>query len=143
MARNPDLEAAIIQSPEDDNLYRAYADWLEAHGDLRAQLIRAQLAQRFGGAATQLLWDQADELLGPLAKYERALMFKRGFVDSANLTERTRLEAGPALAALLAHPVGAFLRRLEIYTHDPAAVIEPLTKAPPTLRYLTFFSPTR
>ncbi len=25
----------------------------------------------------------------------------------------------------------------------PAAVIEPLTRAPPTLRYLTFFSPTR
>ncbi len=143
MARNPDLEAAIIQSPEDDNLYRAYADWLEAHGDLRAQLIRAQLVQRFGGAARQLLWDHADELLGPLAKFEPALMFKRGFVDSANLTERTRLEAGPALAALLAHPVGAFLRRLEIYTHDPAAVIEPLTKAPPTLRYLTFFSPTK
>ena len=60
MARNPDLEAAIIQSPEDDNLYRAYADWLEAHGDLRAQLIRAQLVQRIGGAASQLLWDHAD-----------------------------------------------------------------------------------
>jgi uncharacterized protein (TIGR02996 family) len=143
MARNPDLEAAITADPEDDQLYRVYADWLEEKGDLRAQLIRAQLAEDPDNAAPDLLEDHAEELLGPLAKFATALHWRWGFVDWANVSERTRLEAGPCLHILLAHPVGVFLRSLEIYTHQPTAVIESLAKAPPTLRYLRFFSPSK
>jgi uncharacterized protein (TIGR02996 family) len=143
MARNLELEAAILVDPENEQRYRDYADWLEENGDLHAQLIRAQLAERFGGAARMLLWEHGEQLLGPVAKFEHALHWKNGFVEWANLSERTRLEAGPSLEALLAHRVGAFLRGIEIYTFEPAAVIQPPAKTPPTLRFLRFFSPTK
>src|SRR5215204_4545802 len=98
--RNLDLEAAIIANPEDDQLYRVYADWLEGQGDPRAQLIRVQLDSG-DSAARPLLRERAEELLGPsLAKFALALSWKRGFVFWATLSERNPgLEAGPALAA--------------------------------------------
>jgi uncharacterized protein (TIGR02996 family) len=141
--RNPELEAAIIADPKDDQLYRVYADWLEEQDDPRAELIRVQLDSG-DDAARDLLEERGKKMLGPaLAKYALWLNWERGFVTSANLSERGKIVAGPCLAALLASPTSAFLESLEIYTHNPAPVIKALPKAPSTLRYLRFFSPTK
>lgn len=139
--RNFELEAAITAAPDDPKSYKVYADWLEENGeDSRANLIREQLEKK-----PRPSFDLLDEkTLGPLWKFWAAFGWKWGFIDSANLSERTNLKAGPALAATLAHPLGAFLRNIEVYVIDrPQPVVDALAKVPKTLRGLRFFSPLK
>ncbi|MBL8912721.1 MAG: TIGR02996 domain-containing protein [Archangium sp.] len=139
--RNADLEGAITASLDDPSAYKVYADWLEENGeDGRATLIREQLKKK-----PKPEHDLLDEkTLGPLWKFWAAFSWKWGFISSANLSERTNLKAGPALAATLAHPLGAFVRNIELYVIDrPQPAVDALTEAPTTLRGLRFFSPLK
>jgi uncharacterized protein (TIGR02996 family) len=69
---NPDLEAAIAANPEDLEAYRVYADWLTAQGDVRGELVLADLAVlrrpddgRAGFVASTLRKTFGKLLLGP------------------------------------------------------------------------------
>jgi uncharacterized protein (TIGR02996 family) len=45
VARNPELEAAILADPDAIGGYQVYGDWLQAHGDPRGELIALQTRQ--------------------------------------------------------------------------------------------------
>src|SRR5688572_29970061 len=42
MARNPELEQALLANPDDEQSYQVYADWLQAQGDPRGELASLQ-----------------------------------------------------------------------------------------------------
>ncbi len=45
MPRNPSLEAAAFANPDDHDAWRVYADWLQAQGDPRGELISLALIE--------------------------------------------------------------------------------------------------
>ena len=46
LPRNPELEAAAFASLDDHDAWRVYADWLQAQGDARGELILLSLHER-------------------------------------------------------------------------------------------------
>lgn len=74
-ARNPELEAAIEKSPDSDDGFLVYADWLQGQGDVRGELatLQGQLAKKkdkkLKNAESELLWDHRAHFYGPLAAY--------------------------------------------------------------------------
>jgi uncharacterized protein (TIGR02996 family) len=94
--RNPELEAAIREHPDDPEPYLVYADWLQARGDPRGELITLQHAAlgaegAAGGDLAQRIAEHlaahADWLCGPLARYPEAaqLTWHLGFIRAARL----------------------------------------------------------
>jgi uncharacterized protein (TIGR02996 family) len=112
------LEAAIVAAPDDPAPYLVYADWLEAHGDPRAALIRLQQATRSSrarAAASAHLAAHAGALLPP-APLGSQLVWRNGFVRSAGVA--IDLEGKPLarqLARLLGHPSTRFLDELRLF----------------------------
>src|SRR5688572_13908970 len=64
MARNRDLEAAIIRDRSDDN-FAVYADWLQEQGDPRGELAALQAKQ----LGDDFLWEHREHFFGPFAPY--------------------------------------------------------------------------
>lgn len=152
MARNPELEAKLIEDPDDIDAHLVYADFLQTHGDPRGELItlfhRGKLVE-----AEAFMEAHAGELYGPLKKYrttfdgsnQRAFEWRLGFIRSArfsydsNSAEEVELDEDDdgelaledGLAALLQHPSGALLEELVIPINmiDDGAYFEPLVKA--------------
>jgi uncharacterized protein (TIGR02996 family) len=101
MAANAQLEAQILQSPDDLALYQVYADWLIEQGDLRGELIALSLRAQWSGSAedaalaTKFMEDHAEVWFGDLADKrgsdDVAFSFRLGFIDSVRI--------GPALDA--------------------------------------------
>ncbi|MFT3709663.1 MAG: TIGR02996 domain-containing protein [Archangium sp.] len=133
MARDPALEAKLIDNPADHAAYLVYADWLQSHGDLRGELIKLQHEGK-EDEANELIEANSDAFLGALKHYrttfdgteEDGLEWKRGFIKKAtfsydnNSAEDIDVEEGveialeTGLSALLTHPSGALLEELVI-----------------------------
>ncbi|MCP3102750.1 TIGR02996 domain-containing protein [Myxococcus sp. K15C18031901] len=143
-ARNPELEAAILQDPEDDAAYLVYGDWLQEQGDPRGQLMAlhhaVDLAQ---GAEREALWPR---VLAFAEQHERQLMgdasdwgalvtrlrpfrgmgddhllvrWHLGFIASItvsgdSLSGESVLDVNHVLERLLRHPAARFLRTLSV-----------------------------
>jgi len=116
-ARSAELEAAIVADPEDASAYLVYADWLQARGDPRGELVVVQHAlETAQGPAwaklrireRELLTEHGEHLLGPVAapRYWRHFDWRRGFVDRMHaafvLDEGEQLIAHPSLALVRA-----------------------------------------
>ncbi|MFT3700390.1 MAG: TIGR02996 domain-containing protein [Kofleriaceae bacterium] len=99
--RDPVLERAIAEAPEDPAAYSVYADWLEAHGSPHGALIAMQLAIRTQSSVEQFMKfrdleasmrrDHAVELLGPAFVHDLAhveLVWRYGYVDRVVIDER-------------------------------------------------------
>lgn len=150
MERNTELEASIINDPDNPDAYLVYADWLQANDDLRGELIIMQ-HQGKRDEAQAFLEKHAQRLLGALADYttsfdgmnEPAFQWRLGFIRSARLSfdsnsvddveiegshEDIHLEQ--ALADLLQHPLGIALEELilPINMLDDGCYFEPLLK---------------
>ena len=150
--RNPELKAAIAKDPEDPAAYSVYADWLQGVGELRGELIAAQIAAdardsaKAKAAADELLERHAWYFLGPLAHDPAlALSWHNGFLHRAELVEHHAAQGtrGRSLEALLAHPSARFLVALaaNIDRTDAAGMLDVLARmAPPSLRQLELFS---
>jgi uncharacterized protein (TIGR02996 family) len=145
--REEELEAAIARDPYDVDAYAVYADWLQQHGHVRGELIAAQLAELRGqtdAAETRedLLALHARDLLGSLAHEKRLVMSWRcGFIHAAAAAahgDDSCREVVRAIAALLAHPSGRLLVRLDVRIPDRADELVELlaAHAPPSLRDL-------
>ncbi len=159
--RGEQLARLIEESPEDEDAFRVYTDWLEERGDPRATLVRLQMTRervtdraKLDHLETRLaeLFEQHREhFLGPLAKVlpssksSRAardnapkLEWRRGFVYKAELRRLARMPMHRFLDHLISHPSGRFLVELrDLWAEDPEALIEVLaTRAPRTLRRL-------
>jgi uncharacterized protein (TIGR02996 family) len=135
-----ELQRAIDADPYDASAYSVYADWLQAQGDPRGELIGLQVAAEARGdaalarAAAALLERHAEAWLGPLAPHTRtydghdreAFTWRFGFIHAARLSHRHRAAPGfhgslaEVLAQLLRHPSGRFLTELAIgFNNDP------------------------
>ena len=125
---NPDLEKAILASPDDAQAYLVYADWLQSQGDPRGELIALQHAKatdpakRAAASASEkkLFEKHEKELLGPIGKDSERytdVVWRYGFlksvrvgVDYDSYEEGSRLEK--LLKTLLEHPSARFLDEL-------------------------------
>ncbi|MFT3695982.1 MAG: TIGR02996 domain-containing protein [Kofleriaceae bacterium] len=120
--RNPVLEAEILANIDDPNPYGVYADWLSEQGDWHGELIAMQLKGR-----QALIADHRDELFGDLSELSArrlAVTWRYGFIDrlrvekladSEDDDERTLAEL---ISAVLALPIGAFVRELSVGLGD-------------------------
>ncbi|HWO25568.1 MAG TPA: TIGR02996 domain-containing protein [Kofleriaceae bacterium] len=112
------LLAAVYADPESDEPRFVYADYLQARGDPRGELIVLQI-QRARGEATAktlareraLLRKHAAAFLGPLSSVVavREAVFERGFLGACVARVRTQVLA----ATELAHPEWATVRAIE------------------------------
>ena len=122
-ARNPELEAAIATDVDDAAAYFVYADWLQAEGDPRGELISLQLAD--SGApdsdrdeqVRQLL--AAPSLLGDVDAQLATFEWQWGFLRSVRLlNERDWMDDSfdvlPLVQRIFAAPVAAFVRELRV-----------------------------
>jgi uncharacterized protein (TIGR02996 family) len=129
VARDRELEAAILASIDDTDALLVYADWLTAQGDPRGELIILQHARRthdsshLARAEAALLKEFREELLGPLARHEmtprwrqstRALTWGIGFLESADLEQDGPTSLPELVATLIEHPSGRFVRDLRL-----------------------------
>ncbi len=154
---NPELEAAILASPNDVHAYQVYADWLQANGDQRGELMAIQIALA-GGAnpelaarqqalltgSSELFYGDLHELVGQGVQ----VTWRFGFFDTVRISlgydDADDADIDALVAAAVSHPSARFLRRLTIGMFDYEGenhydrVIKALAKAgpKPTLRAL-------
>ncbi|MCA9669528.1 MAG: TIGR02996 domain-containing protein [Myxococcales bacterium] len=145
-AREPELEQAIRDAPDDDQLREVYADWLQQQGDVRGELMALQIArgqarrgnpeQSLGLAERALLSRHGGHLLGDVAWSERLseveLSWARGFVIEAALRLAVHDPKAVAhlLRALFALPVCMLLERVSVSSdRDSAAFFDGLRGA--------------
>jgi uncharacterized protein (TIGR02996 family) len=125
--RNDELEAAIEQAPDAVDNYLVYADWLQAEGDPRGELIAAQHAAlqdprspRLERTVNDILKKFHGDLLGPLAELPAVRHVGRrlpvfdwhlGFIRFARLWRTDRAPSVLEQArTLVEHPSARFLR---------------------------------
>jgi uncharacterized protein (TIGR02996 family) len=114
-AREPRIEAALLQRRDDVREWAVYADWLEANGSPRGALaslmLRREVTPTFAMAEAmkahaQLLSDLTPDSmksLGTRGLARLAPVFRRGFIHSAGAADATDFQA------LLEHPSCALL----------------------------------
>jgi uncharacterized protein (TIGR02996 family) len=113
--RNPELEAALLEDPDDEASYVVYGDWLQQAGSPHGELIQLQraLAADPENAALRereasLLEHHGAELVGESVLGARGkLEWRAGFVW------RAQLECDPLLE-LSRRPAGRLLREIEV-----------------------------
>jgi uncharacterized protein (TIGR02996 family) len=136
-AQNGKLEAVIEGAPDDVHGYEVYADWLQAQGDPRGELIALQIGNKAAPAKKlidqnrahfygELLADATDMLerfeYHPLGDntawrwgYLEKLWISQKFEHSSmHDGEKQEVDVGEALDELLGHPSTRFLRELTV-----------------------------
>jgi uncharacterized protein (TIGR02996 family) len=144
-ARNPELEAQILDDPEDPAPYLVYADWLQTAGDPRGKLIAAQAAreadpdsEELADAEAAILEEHREALLGPEIEAEGiAFDWYYGFWRGIHIGSFGWSEA-PAqdehVARLAAAPSARFARRVQCSGPLTPAVLGSLAPLARTLR---------
>jgi uncharacterized protein (TIGR02996 family) len=101
----------IVDNPDDDTPRLIYADWLEEHGDPRAEFIRVQcelarLPDESFDNPDWRVWKTREHQLrsayekewaGPLLKLTTSREFHRGFIDDIAVEAPTFLRQGDAI----------------------------------------------
>lgn len=136
MANEAELEAKLLENPDDLAALLVYADFLQSKGDPRGELIALQHAGKTKEAEAHLA-QHREALYGPLWGYRKTLdgldadafTWRLGFIRSARLgydsyaVGNAKVDAGvdtsetalsTALTALLQHPSGRLLEELVI-----------------------------
>lgn len=151
VAVNEALEQELDAHPDDEKRWLVYADWLQAEGDMRGELITRHhrgSADEFHAFVNdhldQLFGDCADEILGGGQIPELELEWRHGFVVGATLSSvnaERAVNLGEVVKKLLPLPVCRFIRRLSfglnhgvtLYgenTNDYASVVNALITQP-------------
>jgi uncharacterized protein (TIGR02996 family) len=124
--RNPELEARLLEDPDNEELHLVYADWLQERGDPLGELIALQAAARRDPTAErqlaveQHLRKHQAYLLGALAECRSVLQldWHLGFLRKARLARAPRArhvyEGKVLLGWLLQLPIARLLRELEL-----------------------------
>jgi uncharacterized protein (TIGR02996 family) len=143
---HPELAAAIVAAPDDEQAWSVYADWLEEQGDPRGELMSLQLRrgakkqdkqEGLEARETALLARHRRHFFGDLpvdagADDRVRVTFRRGFFDEARLSHPVDLKS------LLELESSRFLRTLVARCYEVAQVAEILGERPlpATLRHL-------
>jgi uncharacterized protein (TIGR02996 family) len=140
MARNPELERALLVDPEDEQAYLVYADWLQAEGDPRGELITLMTqAERsrdplLRASVSSYMHQHEQALLGTIehlqltidGRGEPAFVWRHGFIHRIRLAynkyvhERMRAtvgkgwEPGELLTRMLSHDSARFVAHIEV-----------------------------
>jgi uncharacterized protein (TIGR02996 family) len=131
---NPELEKAIAADPDSTQPYLVYADWLQAHGDPRGELIVVQhdlhgapaaKREELEARARALIQRHSVHLLGELAPLADGdagdLEWRLGFLRAA----RIRNAEEDLVRGFLGHRSALALRRLALGGRDEARDLEP------------------
>jgi uncharacterized protein (TIGR02996 family) len=157
--RNPELERAIFEDPENAQLYEVYGDWLQGQGDPRGKLIALQVATRgkqpgdkYHAAVDRFVNLHHEYLLGSIPP--RIGWLHLGVVRRIEITGVALV--APVLAEALALPSSRFvtaiqLNRGTIFERDRGETAEDLANAiekvaldaPSTLRQLSLGGETQ
>ncbi|MCY1014944.1 TIGR02996 domain-containing protein [Pyxidicoccus sp. MSG2] len=133
-ASNPELEASILQAPDNADAYLVYGDWLQRQGDPRGELIALQhAAMRARGDEARKLKEEVSAfigahratLLGELAdaldeaelEDDLAVEWHLGFIRTARVGQKDQYsgrDIAGLVKQLLTHPSTRFLRGLTI-----------------------------
>ncbi|MDQ3336198.1 MAG: TIGR02996 domain-containing protein [Myxococcota bacterium] len=130
MGKREELEAKLIETPNDGDLRMVYADLLQSTGDPRGELI--VLSQR-GANIDDYIAKHEEALLGPLVRFKKtfdhdsqdAFTWHHGFIKSAKIGYETHsagdidedadeCTADKVVAALLQHPSALLLEELTV-----------------------------
>jgi uncharacterized protein (TIGR02996 family) len=153
MAQNPQLEAAILEQPNDAARYAVYGDWLQAQGDPRGELVSVQAALASTKDTKRFLELKQTEkrLLAALTAdlgdaNQVTLSWRYGFVNKLEL----RLDVPDVIGVvgtLLKHPAMRFIQGVRVALpgldqppnvvaprgFDQTPVVEALIATPPPL----------
>ncbi len=150
MARDPrhvELERAIAADPESPASYSVYADWLQAEGDPRGNIMAVAIAAEERGdekAFPRLLKKHVHDLLGPLVELTAhspgardgdpdVFAWRFGVIHRAYLHAERQKPLDRALDQLLRHASGRFLVDLTLVQNDRIQeTIDLLAARPPT-----------
>jgi uncharacterized protein (TIGR02996 family) len=106
-----ELEQAVIAAPDDPAAYLVYADWLQAQGDPRGELIVVH--HRAPDDAGELIERHAAHLLGPFATAKPEtfhLEWQLGFIKKATIGWETPGDDAQGAFGGSEHELVAFLR---------------------------------
>jgi uncharacterized protein (TIGR02996 family) len=150
--RHPELERAIAADPEAPASYSVFADWLQAQGDPRGQVMALAIAaeatdndKAFGKALKKHVHD----LLGPLAAYATSAKgdpdvfgWRFGVIHRAYLHADRQKPIDRVLGHLLDHASGRFLVDLAMSQRDRIqdAIDLLASRAPTSLRALRLWA---
>lgn len=144
MAQDLALEAAILADRDDPAPYLVYADWLEARGDPRGELIALQYrADRIEPENGELLMVRDEHLrrhpalVPAIDIWQARLHWRWGFIERASIEDLLASD----LLVLLEHPSCSLLRTLEIVARDaeaPALARALLGAVRPSLEQVSF-----
>lgn len=128
--RNLELEARIVADPDDTAALLVYADWLQARGDPRGELIVVQLRRATApddaalrAREAELLRQHRARWLGELAELrprDLDVTWRHGFVHAVRIGppleahEATEIDVGVALGRLVRLPAAEMVRELAI-----------------------------
>lgn len=152
-ARDPALERAIVEDPENDSQYEVYGDWLQQQGDPRGKAIALERATRgktwgdkHHAQLNRFIETHKNYLYGPFETGRgRTLTLHFGFVARIELLSG---KLAATLSELFAHPARRFVNTIHIDAQgddeDPDGVVADLASAlnviaksaPATLRHL-------
>lgn len=148
MGKREELEAKLIDNPQDAELRMVYADLLQSTGDPRGELIVLQA--KGSGDAAAYFKKHEDAFLGSLARFAKtfeheprdAFTWKDGFIKSAavgyesysagdNDEDHEECTADRVVAALLQHPSAMLLEDLTVTMNmlEDGMYFEPVCKA--------------
>jgi uncharacterized protein (TIGR02996 family) len=150
---NPELEKAIEADPDDEAAYLVYADWLQAQGDPRGELIALQAAGKDTKKKVAAFLTGIEDMAKTHDRDKKpGFTWRWGFIQKLRVAHDYFShddEAGQkyvlaeALARALAHPSLRFLTELEVGLNRPDGesvyqdVVDVLAKkGPTTLRAL-------
>ncbi len=163
VARNPDIEAALLSGDLGPSQLLVYADWLQAQGDPRGELISLQYARETATdpararqlrALEEALHRAHDGLSEALVAHLRtknrlrpleSLSWRLGFLRELHYEVNPYLDSIDAARAFFAHPAVAFLERLSLeFVFEEESPLNAAVKAclPPSLRELTLLGET-
>jgi len=137
--RNPRLEQAVLDAPDDKSRWRVYSDWLQGEGDPRGELMALQIQletkrdAKLSKRAGAILEQHAAALLGPLRAHPTTLdgkdkpvaTWRRGFIDSLRISYNSYARDGQPpidvpkwLSEVLEHPSAVFVREIVLAEYN-------------------------
>ena len=155
LARNPELEAVILEDPDDDEGILVYGDWLAERGDPRGQLILTYRRMheetdpaKFVGLkkhAEAIITEHSSAFFGRVADYTDRIRirWRLGFFDNVRIMAmRDEPATHETLDALLDAPATLLLRTLDIELLDAKTNARLMSAELPALRSLEFALPS-
>jgi uncharacterized protein (TIGR02996 family) len=124
LARDPSLEKVIAGSPDDPAGYLVYADWLQAQGDPRGELVSLQhsLSEKADPALAKRekqILSSNGSFIGGIEKELATVTWRWGFIDSVRIFNKkdwmdNSFDVMPITRQIFGSPAAAFVRELKL-----------------------------